>query len=78
MTDGVRDPEVCRIQVIFAFQLRETAMAQPGSAGSLQKFASIHASVHNDFNHECHLNRHDVFKQGCSAAMAEWRRLAAQ
>ena len=42
-----------------------------------QKFAAIHASIHNHFNHDRHLNRRDIFKQNRSAALAEWRRLAA-
>ena len=40
----------------------------------LQKFATIHASFHN---HECHLNRRDIFKQNRALALAEWRQLAA-
>jgi len=34
---------------------RERAMANFRSAKSLQKFVSIHASVHNHFNQERHL-----------------------
>ena len=44
---------------------------------TLQKFASVHASIHNHFNHEHHLNRRDIFKQDRAAALAEWRQLAA-
>jgi putative transposase len=44
---------------------------------TLQKVATIHASVHNRFNLDCNLNRRDVFKQNRSAALAEWRHLAA-
>jgi putative transposase len=44
---------------------------------TLQKFAAAHASIHNHFNHDRHLNRRDVFKQNRSAALAEWRQLAA-
>ena len=44
---------------------------------ALQKFASIHASFHNHFNQDRHLNRRDIFKQNRSAALAEWRQLAA-
>ena len=43
---------------------------------TLQKFAA-HASVHNHFNHDRHLNRRDMFKQNRAAALAEWRQLAA-
>ena len=42
---------------------------------TLQKFASVHASIHNHFNHERHLNRRDIYKSRRSAALAEWRRL---
>ena len=43
----------------------------------LQKFSSVHASIHNHFNHERHLNRRDIFKQARTAALVEWRQLAA-
>ena len=59
------------------FRRREHAMAKFRSAKSLQKFVSIHASVHNHFNQDRHLNRRDVFKQNRAAALAEWRQLAA-
>jgi putative transposase len=45
---------------------------------TLQKFASAHASIHNHFNHDRHLNRRDIFKQNRSAALAEWPRAGAQ
>ena len=44
---------------------------------SLQKFAALHASILNHFNLDRHLNRRNVFKQNRSAALAEWRQLAA-
>jgi putative transposase len=44
---------------------------------TLQKFGSIHASIHNHFNLDSHLNRREIFKQNRSAALAEWRQLAA-
>ncbi len=37
----------------------------------------FHASLHNHFNQDRHLNRRDIFKQNRSAALAEWRQLAA-
>ncbi len=52
-------------------------MAKIRRAKSLQKFASIHASIYNHFNQDRHLNRRDIFKQNRSAALAEWRQLAA-
>ena len=39
---------------------------------TLQKFAAAHASIHNHFNKDRHLNRRDVFKQNRAAALAEW------
>ena len=44
---------------------------------TLRKFATVHASICNQFNLERHLNRRDVFKPNRSAALAEWRQLAA-
>ncbi len=34
-------------------------------------------NAHNHFNHDRHLNRRDAFKENRSAALAEWRQLAA-
>jgi len=59
------------------FRRRERAMAKFRSARSLQKFASIHSSVHNHFNRERHLCNRKNFKLNRSAALVEWRRLAA-
>ena len=59
------------------FRRRERAMAKFRDVKTLQKFASVHASLHNHFNQDRHLNRRDIFKQNRSAALAEWRQLAA-
>ena len=59
------------------FRRRERAMAKFRSAKSLQKFASIHSSVHNHFNQERHLYNRENFKLNRSAALEEWRQLAA-
>ena len=59
------------------FRRRERAMAKFRSAKSLQKFAAIHASVHNHFDQERHLYSRDNFKLNRTAALAEWRQLAA-
>ena len=59
------------------FRRREGAMAKFRDIKTLQKFSSVHASIHNHFNHERHLNRRDTFKQNRSEALAEWRQLAA-
>jgi putative transposase len=52
-------------------------MAKFRDIKTLQKFASAHASIHNHFNQERHLNRREIFKQNRAAALAEWRQLAA-
>lgn len=59
------------------FRRREGAMARFRDISALQKFASTHASIHNHLNHQRHLNRQDTYKQSRSAAIAEWRQLAA-
>lgn len=59
------------------FRRKERAMSKFRSFETLQKFVSTHSSVHNHFSHERHLNRRETFKQNRSAALAEWRQLAA-
>jgi len=59
------------------FRRRERAMAKFRDVKTLQKFAASHASIHNHFNQDRHLNRRDIFKKKRSAALAEWRQLAA-
>jgi putative transposase len=59
------------------FRRREGAMAHFRDLKTLQKFASVHALVHNLFNLERHLIRRSEFKENRSAALAEWRQLAA-
>lgn len=41
----------------------------------LQKFASVHANVHNHFNFERHLIDKTTYKTRRSAALAEWSRV---
>jgi len=59
------------------YRRREEAMSKFRDVKTLQKFASVHASIHNHFNQDRHLNRRDIFKQNRSAALAEWRQFAA-
>ena len=59
------------------FRRREKAMAKFRSIKSLQKFVSVHSSVHNHFNHDRHLNHRKTFKEDRTTALAEWRQLAA-
>ena len=44
------------------FRRREGAMARFRDIKTLQKFASIHASIYNHFNHQRHLNRRDTIQ----------------
>ncbi len=39
---------------------------------TLQKFTSVHATLHNHFNQERHLVSRKTYKQRRSAALAEW------
>src|ERR1700722_5507470 len=59
------------------FRRRERAMQPFRSMKSLQKFSSVHAQVHNYFNQERHFVTRQVYKQRCSAALAEWGALVA-
>ncbi len=59
------------------FRRREQAMLKFRRPKSLQKFVTIHASIHNHFNLQRHLNSREIFKETRSAALAEWRQLAA-
>ena len=43
------------------FRRRERAMAKFRDVKNLQKFAAVHASIHNHFNQERHQNRRDIF-----------------
>jgi len=56
---------------------RERAMLRFRRMKSLQKFASVHANVHNHFNQERHLIDKQTFKNRRSAALAEWQSLVA-
>ena len=58
-----------------SFRRRERAMLRFRRMSCLQKFASVHANVHNHFNTERHLVDRTTFKQRRSAALAEWQSL---
>ncbi len=58
------------------FRRREDAMARFRDTKTLQKFAAVHASIHNHFNQERHLYNRRNFKLNRSTALAEWRQLA--
>ncbi len=59
------------------FRRRERAMLRFRQMKSLQKFASVHANVHNHFNLERHLVDRETSKTRRSAALAEWQNLMA-
>ena len=57
------------------FRRRERAMLRFRQMKSLQKFASVHANVHNHFNQERHLVDRQTYRLRRSAALAEWQSL---
>ena len=59
------------------FRRRERAIQRFRRMRSLQKFATVHSSVHNLFNLERHLYSRDNIKFNRAAALTEWRQLGA-
>ena len=59
------------------FRRRERAMLRFRRTRTLQKFASVHASVFNHFNQQRALYSRQNFKANRAAALAEWRGLLA-
>ena len=59
------------------FRRRERAMLRFRRLRCLQKFVSVHASVHNHFNQERALSSRSNYKANRAAALAEWRGLFA-
>ena len=55
------------------FRRRERAMLRFRNMKTLQKFASVHAQVHNHFNQERHLVDRQTYRERRSAALAEWQ-----
>jgi putative transposase len=55
------------------FRRRERAMSRFRRMRSLQKFASIHSSVYNHFNHQGNIDSRARFKSLRDAALLEWR-----
>jgi len=56
---------------------RERAMLRFREMKTLQKFSAVHAAFHNHFNQDRHLISRDDYKDRHSAALAEWKTLAA-
>jgi len=59
------------------FRRRERAMLRFRRMKTLQKFSSVHASVHNHLSQERHLTSWETYKATRSAALAEWKSLMA-
>jgi len=59
------------------FRRRERVMLRVRQMKSLQKFASVHANIHNHFNQDRHLVDRPTYKAARSAALAVWQNLAA-
>ncbi|MBB3692013.1 transposase-like protein [Sphingomonas sp. BK580] len=57
------------------FARRERAMLRLRPMRTLQKFASVHANVHDHCNHERHLVGRQTYKQLRSVALATWQAL---
>ena len=58
------------------FRRRERAMLRFRQMKSLQKFASLHANIYNQFNSQRHLIDRQTYKTARSAALAEWQFIA--
>ncbi|MFT6074874.1 MAG: putative transposase [Yoonia sp.] len=59
------------------FRRREHAMLRLRRMQSLQKFASVHASIYNHFKQQRHLYSRNSFKPNRVAALSEWRQLCS-
>ena len=59
------------------FRRRERAMLRFRRLHSLQRFASVHGSVHNHFNVDRSLTSRPSYKLARTAALARWRALCA-
>ncbi|NYD91778.1 transposase-like protein [Sphingomonas melonis] len=61
----------------LAFRRRERAMLRFRQMKMLQKFASVHANIHNHFSLERHLIDRQTYRERRSAALAEWQTLVS-
>ncbi len=59
------------------FRRRERVMQRFRRIKSLQKFASVHANVHNHLSSDRHITDRQTYKTTRSAALAEWQNLMA-
>jgi len=62
----------------WPFRRRERVMLRFQRMRSLQKFATVHASVYNLFNSERSLYSRSKFKLTCAAALVERRGLCVK
>jgi putative transposase len=60
----------------LSFRPRERAMLRFRRMKTLQKFASVHANVHNHFNLESHFVDRQTYKGRRSVPLAEWQIIA--
>ena len=56
---------------------RERAMSRFRRMKTLQKFASVHGSIHNHFSQERHLVSRKIYKERRAAALAAWQAVLA-
>lgn len=61
----------------LVFRRKERAMSRFRSNKTLQKFTSIQGQIQNHFNGDRHLNSRQHYREFRSAALVEWRQLAA-
>ena len=60
------------------FRQRERPMERFRRMKTLQKFAAVHGTVHNQSSLERHLIRRNLYRERRSAAQAEWRAVMGQ
>ncbi|SHM56516.1 hypothetical protein SAMN05444398_12226 [Roseovarius pacificus] len=58
-------------QLHLPFRRQEHTIPRFKRLKNLQKFAAVHASVFNRFNHECSLSSRQIFKLNRAAALAK-------
>jgi len=61
----------------LSFRRRERAMNRFRRMKTLQKFASVHACLHNHFSQERHLVSRKIYKERRAAALAAWQAVMA-
>ena len=72
---GEDSPETITTDGPPAIQTTRAGRARFRQMKALQKFASVHGSIHNHLNQERHLVDRQTFELRRSAALAEWQSL---